>query len=182
MPLMKSKRTWRMEGMMQFKTPINSLEGWVTELWLHVKHSWEEQAMQENSLSQQGELKVTEISSSWRLFRKGFAFCSVTLWSGAGQLWAFVGHVHKRSSQMSQMIPMECEGRLREGPWGAWNLTAVKALIGPGRFFNIFKYPHESKNTTSGNWNCQMRRLSFFLAVTCMWKRFPVNSLWQNGF
>lgn len=176
---MKSKRTWRMEGMMQFK---NSTGSWRVSHWalLHVKHSWEEQAMQENSLSQQ-ELKVTEISSSWRLFRKGFAFCSVTLWfeqGSCGLLW----------DMYTNALPGDVSDDTH-GVWGGWRgsvgslkPTAVKALIGPGRFFNIFKYPHESKNTTSGNWNCQMLRLSSSLAVTCMWKRFPVNSLWQMAF
>lgn len=106
------------------------------------------------------ELKLTEISSSRRLFRKGFAFCSTASWFKQG------------SSRLQWDVYVDILSCLREAyavrrvlsnsPLGVWGLRELKALKGPGRIFNIFKYLHESKNMTFCYWNCKTRRLFFY--------------------
>ena len=171
MPLMKSKRTSKMEGM------TGSLEGWVTErcsAWsIHGKSTGHRRIL----LSWQG----AEINRNILLLealQKSICFLFSDLVVQAGQPRALVGRAPERS-QVSQMMPVECR-MLSDGLLGVWNLTALKALTGPGRTFNTFKYPHESKNMTFCNWNCKMCRLFSSLAVTCTWKRFPMNWLWQT--
>lgn len=101
------------------------------------------------------ELKWTKTPFSWRLFRKGFAFSSITSWfkPGIGRpQWGMDVGVLLRCLTWGRGVQrMRSNNQLR-----VWHLTESKAWIRPGRIFNIFKYPHKSKNTTFCTWNCKM--------------------------
>lgn len=171
MPLMKSERTSKMEGM------TGCLEGWVTErcsTWsIHGKSTGHRRIL----FSWQG----AEINRNILLLealQKRICFLFSDLVVQAGQPRA-LGDIHPNILRCLRWHPWSAR-MLSEGLLGVWNLTALKALTGPGRIFNISKYPHKSKNMTFCNWNCKMCRLFSSLAVTCTWKRVPMNWLWQT--
>lgn len=118
------------------------------------------------------ELKWTKIPFSWRLFRKGFAFSSITSWllrfkQGIGRLqWGMdVAFLLRCLTWGHGVQRMRSTNQLR-----VWHLTESKAWIRPGRIFNIFKYPHKSKNMTFCEWNCKMSGYFFPSVVTWLWK------------
>lgn len=155
MPLMKSKGSVGWKRWWQFKNPDWSpgrVSHWAA---LHVQHSWEEHTAAVFFWAGR-ELTLTKIPFSWKIFRKGFAFSSITSWfkqDSLGLQWGLHTDFLLRCLGVKPWV-----GRMLSNGWlKVWHLTELKVLIGPGGILNIFKYPHKSKNMTFCNWNYKMR-------------------------
>lgn len=102
----KEPEGWK--GWCSLKTPTGSLEGWVTEPCSTWSIHGKSRRCRRILLSQQGAEIHRNILLSEAL-QKRICFLLSNLVVHAGQLRAFWGHVHKRSSQLPRMMPVECE-------------------------------------------------------------------------
>lgn len=169
---MKCQRTVRVKEMMWF---TNSTGPWKAKSLSRAPHAaFMGRAHSAAAFFWAGrELKWTQIP-----FRQGFAFRSITsrFKQGIGRLqWGMdIGFLLRCLTWGHGVQRMRSNNQLR-----VWHLTESKAWIRPGRIFNIFKYPHKSKNTTFCEWNCKNEWLFFSLQWYPEYERFPLNWFWQ---